>query len=282
VSPMPFEGRASFRWRPWFCQALSVALHAAFFLAGGFLLTVAAEFGVDAGTGGRALAEPQEMHAEVEIVEYEATPKVLPVVEESAITEEPVVTQEPVVAEEQVVTEEPVVAEEPSVQEEIKEPEMPPVPQPSPTATPESVVAQETDQWVQPAAVPTPIAKPPRRKAVASGKPGSAPPREKAAASSPATAASGAKSARADYLRNPPPVYPAEAKRNGQQRVALFRVVVSAAGHAESVTLIKSSGYRILDASALEAVRKWKFHPATIGGVKVSSTVKVPVRFTLD
>ena len=42
------------------------------------------------------------------------------------------------------------------------------------------------------------------------------------------------------------------------------------------------SGYRILDNSALEAVRKWKFHPATIGGVKVSSTVKVPVRFTLD
>ena len=69
---------------------------------------------------------------------------------------------------------------------------------------------------------------------------------------------------------------------NRQQGVALFRVVVSAAGHAESVTLIKSSGYRILDASALEAVRKWKFHPATIGGVKVSSTVKVPVRFTLD
>jgi len=147
---MPFEGRASFRWRPWFCQALSVALHAAFFLAGGFLLTVAAEFGVDAGTGGHALAEPQEMRAEVEIVEYEATPKVLPVVEQPAITEEPVVTQEPVVAEEQVVTEEPVVAEEPSVQEEIKEPEMPPVPEPSPTATPEPVVAQETDQWVQP------------------------------------------------------------------------------------------------------------------------------------
>jgi periplasmic protein TonB len=270
VSPMPFEGGASFRWRPWLCQALSGALHAAFFLAGGFLLTVAAEFGVDAGTGGHALIEPQEMHAEVEIAEYEATPKVLPVVEEPVVTEEPIIQDEPVVA------------EEPSIQEEVQEPEMPPVAEPSPTATPEPVVAQEAEQWMQPAPVPTPIAKPPRRKPVASGTPGNSTRREKAAASGPATAASGAKSARADYLRNPPPVYPAEAKRNGQQGVALFRVVVSAAGHAESVALIKSSGYRILDNSALEAVRKWKFHPATIGGVKVSSTVKVPVRFTLD
>ena len=239
-------------------------MHAAFFLAGGFLLTVAAEFGVDAGTGGHALTEPQEMHAEVEIVEYEATPKVLPVVEEP------------------VVKDEPVVAEEPSIQEEVQEPEMPPEPEPSPTAAPEPVAAQEADQWAQPAPVPTPIAKPPRRKAVASGTPGSSTRRENAAASSPPTAASGAQSARADYLRNPPPVYPAEAKRNRQQGVALFRVVVSAAGQAESVTLSKSSGHRSLDNSALEAVRKWKFHPATIGGVKVSSTVKVPVRFRLD
>jgi hypothetical protein len=46
--------------------------------------------------------------------------------------------------------------------------------------------------------------------------------------------------------------------------------------------MIKSSGHRVLDNSALDAVRKWKFHPATIGGVKVSSTVKVPVRFRLE
>ena len=268
--PMSFEGAASFRSRPWLCQALSVVLHAAFFLAGGLLLTVAAGFGVDAGTGGHAPPEPQEMHAEVEIVEYETTPKVLPVVEELVVTVEPAVKDEPVIA------------EEPSIQEEVQEPEMPPVPEPSPTATPEPVVAQEADQWVEPAPVPTPIAKPPRRKAAASGTPVSSTRREKAAASSPAAAASGAQSARADYLRNPPPVYPAEAKRNRQQGVALFRVVVSAAGQAESVKLIKSSGHRILDNSALDAVRKWKFHPSTIGGVKVSSTVKVPVRFRLD
>jgi periplasmic protein TonB len=210
------------------------------------------------------------MHAEVEIVEYETTPKVLPVVEEPVVTEQPIVEDEPVIE------------NEPSVQEEVPEPEMPPVPEPSPTATPEPVVTQETDQWTEPAPVPTPVAKPPRRKAVASGTPANSTRREKPTAPNPATAASGAKSARADYLRNPPPVYPAEAKRNRQQGVALFRVVVSAAGQAESVKLIKSSGHRLLDSSALDAVRKWKFHPATIGGVKVSSTVNVPVRFRLN
>ena len=268
---MPGEGAESFRWRPWLCQALSLALHAAFFLAGGFLLTVAAEFGVDAGNSASTVNELQEMHAEVEIVEHETTPKVLPVAEEPVVTEEPVATEEPVVA------------EEPSTQDRsARRGRAPPVPKASPTATPEPFVAQEADQWAQPAPVSTPSAKPPRQRAVASGTPGSSARREKAAPSSPAAVASEAQSARADYLRNPPPLYPAEAKLNRQQGVAFFRVVVSAAGQAESVKLIKSSGHRILDNSALGAVRKWKFHPATLAGVKVSSIVKVPVRFRLD
>ena len=193
---MPGEGAESFRWRPWLCQALSLALHAAFFLAGGFLLTVAAEFGVDAGNSASTVNELQEMHAEVEIVEHEATPKVLPVAGEPVVTEEPVATEEPVVA------------EEPSTQIEAREAETPPVPKASPTATPKPSVAQEADQWAQPAPVSTPSAKPPRQRAVASGTPGSSARREKAAPSSPAAVASGAQSARADYLRNPPPLYP--------------------------------------------------------------------------
>jgi periplasmic protein TonB len=261
---MPCEGAEFVRWRLWLCQALSAASHAALFLTGGFLVTVAAEFGVDAGAGGRTVNDPQEMQAEVELVEYETAPKVLAVVEE------------PVVAEEQTV------AEEPTTQEEAREVENLTMPEPTPTATPEPIVTQEPDRWTQPAPVPTPVAKPPKQRTAGSAAPGSSKNRERPVASRAMPAASGAQSARADYLRNPPPVYPAEAKRNRQQGVAFFRVVVSAAGQAESVTLIKSSGHRMLDNSALEAVRKWKFHPGTIGGVKVSSTVKVPVRFRLD
>ena len=266
---MPFEGAASFRWRPWLCQALSVALHGAFFLAGGFLLTVAAEFGVDAGTGGHAPTEPQEMHAEVEIVEYETTPKVLPVVEEPVVTEEPVAKDEPVIA------------EEPSIQEEVQEPEMPPVPEPSPTATPEPIVAQEADQWAQPAPVPTPIAKPPRRKAVASGTPSSSTRREKAAVQS---RGGGERSSvgSCGLLAEPSSGLSRRSETKSTTRSSSLSGRRERAGQAESVTLIKSSGHRLLDNSALEAVRKWKFHPATIGGVKVSSTVKVPVRFRLD
>ena len=48
------------------------------------------------------------------------------------------------------------------------------------------------------------------------------------------------------------------------------------------LVLLKSSGYSLLDASAIEAVKKWKFHPAMVAGVKISSAVNVPVRFRLD
>jgi outer membrane biosynthesis protein TonB len=204
------------------------------FLAGGFLLTVAAEFGIDAGIGGRAINESREIHAEVELVEYEPVSQDVPIAQEPVVTEEPIVAQEAVVAQEPLVTEEVVVAEQPPILEEPRQTEISTMPEPTPTATPEPIVSQEPDQLVQPTPLSTPVAK--SQKAIASGTSNRSKTREKPVAPTPATAASGVQSARADYLRNPPPLYPAEAKRNRHQGVALFRVVVSAAGRADSVT----------------------------------------------
>ncbi|MDL5054764.1 energy transducer TonB [Oscillatoria laete-virens NRMC-F 0139] len=88
--------------------------------------------------------------------------------------------------------------------------------------------------------------------------------------------------ARPDYLRNPPPKYPAEALRKKQEGTVLLRVQVTPEGRAEEVTLSRSSGHSLLDDAAIKAVRGWRFQPAKVGGFPVASTVEVPVDFRIQ
>ena len=143
----------------------------------------------------------------------------------------------------------------------------------------EPVASKETDRLDRSTPV---VSNPKEKKTKSRGEPATPASAEGPVRSVHAGAAGAQSAARADYLRNPPPPYPAEAKRSKQQGVVLLRVVVGATGRAESLVLLKSSGYSLLDASAIEAVKKWKFHPAMVAGVKISSAVNVPVRFRLD
>jgi len=86
---------------------------------------------------------------------------------------------------------------------------------------------------------------------------------------------------RAHYARNPAPVYPTRAQNQGWQGKVLLRVVVSVEGLSETVTVDESSGYDILDESALIAVKQWQFTPAMQGDTPLASTVLVPIIFTL-
>lgn len=85
----------------------------------------------------------------------------------------------------------------------------------------------------------------------------------------------------AQGLANPAPRYPYMARRRGQEGRVILRVQVNAAGHAEAVSIWQSSGYRVLDDAALDAVRKWRFIPAHRAGKPVSGLVEVPVAFKL-
>lgn len=66
----------------------------------------------------------------------------------------------------------------------------------------------------------------------------------------------------ADYLNNPPPVYPQAAKRQNIEGEVLLKVEVSEEGRAGDVSIAKSSGSSILDYAAISAVKRWKFIPA--------------------
>lgn len=87
---------------------------------------------------------------------------------------------------------------------------------------------------------------------------------------------------RAAYLRNPPPGYPAAARRNGEEGTVMLRVLVSAEGAPREVALERSSGSSVLDAAALATVKTWRFSPARRGGEAQEAWVLVPIVFRLE
>lgn len=86
----------------------------------------------------------------------------------------------------------------------------------------------------------------------------------------------------ANYLHNPKPVYPALARRLGEEGTVVLQVRVSAGGLVDSVSVRHTSGYPQLDQAALAAVRQWTFTPASSAGRPVAGWVLVPILFSLD
>lgn len=86
----------------------------------------------------------------------------------------------------------------------------------------------------------------------------------------------------ADYLHNPSPEYPGMSRRRGEQGRVFLKVFVSAQGQAEKVLLEKTSGFELLDKSAMDVVKTWKFVPAVSDNHPVNGIVIVPILFSLD
>ena len=87
--------------------------------------------------------------------------------------------------------------------------------------------------------------------------------------------------ARPLYLDNPPPEYPALARRRHWQGTVVLAVMVSRHGKVMRARVSESSGREVLDEAALQAVSAWRFEPGSRGLLKVDMQVLVPVRFSL-
>jgi protein TonB len=87
---------------------------------------------------------------------------------------------------------------------------------------------------------------------------------------------------KATYLHNPPPHYPAVARRNGDQGTVMLKVLLNMEGAPVHVEVDKSSGSPPLDSAALDAVKTWRFAPARRGAQNIESWVRVPVVFRLE
>jgi len=86
----------------------------------------------------------------------------------------------------------------------------------------------------------------------------------------------------ASPIENPSPLYPVEAVRLGIEGVVTLRVTIGVEGFVSAVEVVNSSGHRILDTAALDAVRQWQFRPAHRDGQPVVWTARLPIRFRLQ
>ncbi|RDZ28356.1 energy transducer TonB [Lysobacter silvisoli] len=79
--------------------------------------------------------------------------------------------------------------------------------------------------------------------------------------------------------RSPEPEYPATALRRGEGGEVVLRVNVGSDGVPGEVDFARRSASRDLDRAAQDAVRKWRFTPATRNGKPVPAVVEVPITF---
>ncbi len=147
-----------------------------------------------------------------------------------------------------------------------------------------------------------PLAHPQSPPATVAPSPAPLAPAELAAPASPAASASSAASASApalvpppppapsrppvvtsgvQYLIPPQPVYPAAARRRGDEGEVLLRVLINAQGGVEQIALERSSGIVSLDQAAREAVARARFQPYAEQGRAQAAYVVVPIRFQL-
>ncbi|MFV0372012.1 MAG: TonB family protein [Azonexus sp.] len=158
--------------------------------------------------------------------------------------------------------------------------EAPPEAKPLPVAAPVPVKPRPRPQ---PKETPAPVLETTQSTAPAEHAP-SAPPVLEAPPAPPAPSVPAVTQARfdADYLRNPPPLYPPLSRRMGEEGKVMLRVSVTPQGTAAEVQIHTSSGSPRLDESAQKTVRNWKFIPAKQGDTAVQSWVLVPIIFKLE
>ncbi len=89
-------------------------------------------------------------------------------------------------------------------------------------------------------------------------------------------------SAHASVLNNPPPAYPRQSRRRGEQGKVVLAAEIASNGKAKQALVNISSGYPRLDQAAMESVLKWQFIPGKKAGVPQVMWVNIPINFVLE
>ena len=77
------------------------------------------------------------------------------------------------------------------------------------------------------------------------------------------------------------PEYPAREQRGGIEGVAKVRVLIGTDGRVKAVELISADSPGFFEATKRRALAKWRFKPATRGGVAEESWKVMTVRFEI-
>ena len=84
-----------------------------------------------------------------------------------------------------------------------------------------------------------------------------------------------------EYLLAPQPVYPQMSRRMGEQGKVVLRILVSAKGLPDQVSVETSSGFSRLDDAARQAALRAQFKPHLEDGRPVAVFIIVPLSFSL-
>jgi protein TonB len=76
------------------------------------------------------------------------------------------------------------------------------------------------------------------------------------------------------------PVYPEEAKAARVQGTVVLHAIIGKDGSVQSLDVV-SSASPLLEQSALDAVRQWKYKPYLLNGTPVELDTQITVNFTL-
>jgi protein TonB len=77
------------------------------------------------------------------------------------------------------------------------------------------------------------------------------------------------------------PLYPESMRLGHKEGVVILEAVITASGEVDDVRVLKSEG-SVLDRAASDAVRQWRYRPATLNGRAVSVYLTVTVTFGLN
>lgn len=85
----------------------------------------------------------------------------------------------------------------------------------------------------------------------------------------------------AKLVKRVTPEYPADAATRGIEGFATVEFTVTVEGKVIDARVVESEPRRTFDSAARDAVRRWRFEPATQGGAPIASTSRVRLEFRL-
>ncbi len=83
------------------------------------------------------------------------------------------------------------------------------------------------------------------------------------------------------YASSKPPRYPVEALRAREAGEVMMSVDIDAKGKVRSARIERSVASRVLEKSALMAVKGWTFIPERVDGIPIATTALVPISFCI-
>ncbi|HTB63749.1 MAG TPA: energy transducer TonB [Opitutales bacterium] len=76
--------------------------------------------------------------------------------------------------------------------------------------------------------------------------------------------------------------YPLQSRRQHQHGTVTLGLYINELGSLDKVEIIKSSGYPLLDASAVDAIRQYRFNPAYQGTTPMRAYAEITLDFQLQ